>query len=231
MWLLNSSIGKKVVMSVTGLALVFFLLFHALMNVVAVFSKSGYDLITHFLGTNAIVQFMVPALALLFIVHIVYSIMLTLQNRKARGNDRYKVTGRSDVTWSAKNMFILGLAILIGLAIHLVHFWAEMQLMEWTGKPSANGFELIAYQFSKPEIVILYLVWFGVLWLHLSHGIWSAMQSIGLNNKIWFRRLEVIGYILATLVCVLFAFTAIAFYLHSIGLWDSVGNIWTLGQH
>lgn len=218
-------------MSLTGIGLVFFLLFHAVMNVVAVFSKYGYDQIVHFLGTNAVVQFAVPALALLFILHIIYAIILTLQNRKARGNDRYLITGKSEVTWSAKNMFVLGLVVLIGLGIHLAHFWAKMQLYEWTGRPAENGFDLIAYQFSNPWIVLIYLVWFGVLWLHLSHGIWSAFHTIGLNNKVWFKRLKNIGYLLATLICLLFAFTAIAFYLKSVGIWESVGYIWTLGQH
>lgn len=106
MWLSKSSIGRKVVMSLSGLFLIIFLLFHASMNMVAVFSKSGYDLITEFLGTNAIVQFMVPVLALGVIIHVVYAVILTHQNRKARGNDRYDKTGKSDVQWAAKNMFV-----------------------------------------------------------------------------------------------------------------------------
>ncbi|WP_288171913.1 succinate dehydrogenase, partial [Porphyromonas sp. CAG:1061] len=157
MWLTKSSIGRKVVMSVSGLFLIFFLLFHGTMNLVAVFSKSGYDLITEFLGTNAVVQFMVPVLALGVIIHIVYACILTLQNRKARGNDRYDKTGRSDVQWAAKNMFVLGLIIVIGIALHLTHFWDKMQLKEWMGHEPANGFELIQYYFSNIWYVVMYL--------------------------------------------------------------------------
>ncbi|MDO5035675.1 MAG: succinate dehydrogenase cytochrome b subunit [Porphyromonas sp.] len=231
MWLTKSSIGKKVVMSVTGLCLVFFLLFHATMNMVAVFSRAGYDQITHFLGTNALVQFMVPILALFFIFHIAYSIVLTLQNLRARGSDRYAITGKSEVTWASKNMFVLGVIVLLMIGLHLSHFWAKMQLKEWTGSPSDNGYELILLKFSDPVIVALYLVWFVAIWYHLSHGFWSAFQTLGLNNAIWFKRLKVIGIVFATIICVMFAFTTIAFYLHSIGLWDSLGQIWTLGQH
>lgn len=218
-------------MSVTGLFLILFLLFHSVMNVVAVFSRDGYKWITDFLGTNAIVQFMVPVLALGVLIHVLYSIILTLQNRKARGSDRYAMTGKSDVDWASKNMFILGLVVAGGITWHLTHFWAEMQLLEWTGRPSEDGFELIAFQFSQLWVVILYLVWFAAIWLHLTHGFWSAFQTLGWNNQIWYKRLKITGYVVATIICLLFAFTAIAFYLNSIGMWDSVGDIWKLGQH
>lgn len=197
------------------------------MNLVAVFSKSGYDMITEFLGTNAVVQFMVPVLAFGVIIHVIYALLLTLQNRKARGNDRYDTTGKSDVQWSSKNMFVLGLIIFFGIAWHLTHFWDEMQLREWTGLEPENGFELIKAQFSNIIVVALYLVWFIAIWYHLTHGFWSAFQTLGWSNTIWYNRLHVIGVVVATLICLMFAFTAIMFYLFP----DTVGTIWTLGQH
>ena len=230
MWLLHSSIGRKVIMSVTGLFLIFFLLFHASMNLVAVFSASGYNAVCDFLGTNPIVQFMVPVLALGFIIHIIYAAWLTLQNRRARGTDRYAVTGRSDVSWASKNMFILGVIVLGLLGWHLTHFWAKMQLMEWTGRPSEEGFALVETTFSQWWVVVLYLVWILVIWLHLSHGFWSAFQSLGINNALWYKRWKCIGIIFATIVCLMFAFVAIAFLLHNMGMWDSVGNMWHLGE-
>lgn len=216
-------------MSITGLCLIIFLLFHSVMNVVAVFSKDGYDWICHFLGTNAIVQFIVPILALFFIVHIVYSIILTLQNRRARGNDRYAMAGKSEVQWTAKNMFVLGIVVLGGIFWHLTHFWYKMQWQEWTGNPSSNGFDLIALMFSNIWVVVLYIVWFAFIWLHLTHGFWSAFQTMGWNNNKWFPRLKNLGYFFATLIFILFTFVAIAFYLKSVGAWDSVGAIWHLG--
>lgn len=218
-------------MSLTGLFLVLFLLFHGSMNVVAVFSQYGYDQIVHFLGTNAIVQFMVPVLALFFIIHIVYSILLTLQNRKARGTDRYAVVGKSPVEWTAKNMFVLGLVVFIGLCLHLYHFWAKMQLMEWTGREAQDGYGLIVQLFSDPVYVIIYLAWFVAIWLHLTHGVWSAFQTIGLSNNTWYPRLKVIGNILATVICLMFAFVALAFYAHSLGWFDNIGQLWQLGAH
>lgn len=231
MWLSKSSIGRKVVMSVTGLCLILFLLFHSTMNVVAVFSQSGYDAICSFLGTNAIVQLMTPVLALGVILHVVFAFILTLQNLKARGNDRYDKKGKSDVQWAAKNMFVLGLVVIICIVLHLAHFWQHMQLQEWLGNEPANGFELVQYQFSNIWIVLLYLVWFVAIWFHLTHGFWSSFQTLGWSNAIWFKRLNVIGVIFATIICVMLAFTAIAFYLHSIGAWPNVGHIWTIGEH
>lgn len=89
MWLLNSSIGRKLIMSISGLFLIVFLTVHMVMNLVAVFSLDGYDAVCHFMGTNPVIQLMVPVLAAGFIVHIIYAGMLTLQNQKARGNDKY----------------------------------------------------------------------------------------------------------------------------------------------
>lgn len=231
MWLTSSSIGRKFVMSITGVALVLFLLFHGTMNLVAVFSEEGFNTIATFLGTNAVVQFMVPILALFILIHFIYAIILTLQNKKARGTDRYAVVGKSPVEWQAKNMFVLGLIVILGLVLHLMNFWAKMQLQEWMGNEPHQGFTLIKELFAQPLYVVIYLVWFVAIWFHLTHGIWSAMQTLGWNNKVWFHRWHVIGYILATLVLLIFAFTAVAFYLHSLGAWDSVGHIWTLGQH
>ena len=100
MWLCDSSIGRKVVMSVTGIALVLFLTFHASMNVVALFSAEGYNMICEFLGSNWYAVAATLALAALVAIHIIYAFWLTMQNRKARGNNRYDVT-RSCWCWAA----------------------------------------------------------------------------------------------------------------------------------
>lgn len=212
MWLCNSSIGRKFVMSISGFFLILFLTFHATMNFVAVLSLEWYDAIAHFLGTNPVVQVAVPVLALGFIIHIIYAIMLTLQNRKARGTNRYAITGKSEVTWASKNMFVIGIIILGILFWHLTQFWAKMQLLEWTGKPSAEASELILAVFSNPIVVIGYLIWLVAVWFHLTHGFWSAFQTIGWNNEIWYQRLKIIGIIVATIISLMFAIVPIYYY-------------------
>lgn len=230
MWLINSSIGRKLVMSITGACFFLFLLFHGAMNLVAVFSASGYDQIAHFLGTNPVVQLMVPILMAIIVIHIVYAVILTLQNRAARGTDRYQVSSKAPVDWAAKNMFAIGVIILLGLGLHLVNFWAKMQLQGWLGNESVIASTQMEYIFSHHWIVILYLIWFVAIWFHLSHGIWSAAQSAGINNQKWIKIWHTIGYIFATLIFLLFAFVAISFYLKSIGVWPEVGNLWHLGE-
>ena len=95
MLLCNSSIGRKVVMSVTGVALVLFLTFHGCMNVVALFSGEAYNMICEFLGGNWYAVVATLGLAALMVIHIVYAFILTMQNRKARGSQRYEVTDRN----------------------------------------------------------------------------------------------------------------------------------------
>ena len=131
MWLTNSSIGRKLIMSITGVCLILFLTFHVLMNAVAIVWPTAYNTICQLLGANWYALVASMGLAALFVLHIVYAFILTLQNRKARGNDRYNVTTLPPhVEWSSNNMLILGLAVVAFLVVHMIQFWAKMQLVE-----------------------------------------------------------------------------------------------------
>jgi len=189
MWLSNSSVGRKLVMSISGLFLILFLTFHMAMNLVAVFSEEAYNMVCEFLGANwyALVGTMVLAAG--FVIHIVYAFWLTFQNRKARGVERYAVTSKpKSVEWASQNMLVLGIIVALFFILHLTQFWYKMQLNEITGiAPDVDpqdGVALIKATFSQPLFVLLYLVWFVAIWFHLTHGFWSALQTIGWNNKI-----------------------------------------------
>jgi len=213
MWLFNSSIGKKVVMSVTGLALILFLTFHMAMNCVALFSAEGYEMICTFLGANWYAMVGTIGLALLMVIHFVYAFWLTLTNKKARGTQRYEVTARpKGVEFASRNMFVLGLCVIIGLALHLVDFWSKMQLVELMGGEPASGVELIRYTFSQWHLVLLYLIWFAALWFHLTHGFWSAIQTIGWSNRKWFVRWKWISHICVTLLMLGFASVLLLYF-------------------
>ncbi|MBP8777522.1 MAG: succinate dehydrogenase cytochrome b subunit [Bacteroidaceae bacterium] len=217
MWLINSSVGRKLVMSISGLFLILFVTFHMAMNLVAVISEDGYDAICEFLGANWYALAATAVLAAGFVVHIVYAFILTAQNRRARGNESYAVTVKpKSVEWASQNMLVLGLIVILFFAIHLTQFWAEMQLPELLGKTPESGVDLIKETFSNPLMVVLYLVWFVAIWFHLTHGFWSALQTIGFNNKIWFNRWKLIGNVWATIVLIGFAITAIYFYAISL---------------
>jgi len=221
MWLINSSIGRKLIMSISGTFLILFLLFHATMNIVVLISPDAYNTICEFLGANwyAIVGTLVLAGG--FVIHIFYATFLTLLNLRARGKQRYAVVdSQKGVSWASKNMFVLGLIICGFLALHIYQFWSKMQFVELTGLGdhhlAADGAYWVNYWFSQPIFAALYIVWLAALWFHLTHGVWSLMQSLGLNNKIWFPRLKVISNIVATIIVLMFMAVPIGFYIKSL---------------
>ncbi len=225
MWLIDSSIGRKLIMSITGVFLVLFLIFHGTMNFVVLFSADAYNMICEFLGANWYALVGTKILALGFVVHIIYAIYLTFQNRKARGNIRYAVSKtQKGVSKASQNMLVLGAIVLGFMALHLYQFWAKMQLVEINHKlgcsvdesllsTAANGAFWIKYYFSQPLYSALYIVWLVALWSHLTHGIWSALQTTGLNNNIWLPRVKVISNILSTIIILMFISIPVYFLL------------------
>ena len=211
MWLCNSSIGRKVVMSVSGLALILFLTFHASMNLVALFSAEGYNMICEFLGANWYAVAATMGLAALVVVHIVYAFWLTLQNFRARGKDRYAVTDKPKaVEWASQNMLALGIVVVLGMVLHLWNFWYNMMFAELIHQPmmggihATDGYAYIVQTFSNPIFVVLYVIWLVALWFHLTHGFWSALQTVGWSGKIWFERWKTIGYVYSTILILMF---------------------------
>ncbi|MBE6196489.1 MAG: succinate dehydrogenase cytochrome b subunit [Rikenellaceae bacterium] len=219
-FLTNSSLGKKLVMSISGCALVLFILFHMSMNLAALFSAEAYNMICAFLGANWYALVATVGLAALVVIHIVYALILTMENYRARGKQRYAVTvNEPGVQWASKNMLVLGFVVLGGLAIHLVHFWSKMQLVEIMGLHEnslglspTDGAALIQYTFSQWYNVVIYLVWFVALWFHLTHGVWSMFQTAGFANDVWYPRLKCLSNIVATLIFLGFATVVVWFY-------------------
>ena len=169
--------------------------------------KLGCD----FMSTSFI-DIMVPILALGFIIHILFGIYLTVGNLKARGGlKRYEVASKAKSdSWSARNMVILGILILGFLCFHLFHFWAKMQLQDFIGgSAEENPYLLLIKTFESPVVVVLYIVWFAALWLHLNHGFWSMFQTIGWTNKLWLKRLKVIGIVVSSIIVLMFVSVAI----------------------
>lgn len=210
-------------MSITGAFLILFVTFHALMNGVALFWPSAYNEVCLFLGANwyALIGTVVLAAGVIF--HFIFAAWLTLQNRRARGHERYAVTSRpKQVEWSSKNMFVLGVVVIAFLVIHLIQFWSKMQLAEIlhcdvvdcaTGEsvPPAAGTWFLAIAFRQPLTLPIYLIGFIALWFHMTHGFWSMFHTVGWSGKIWMNRLKCIGNAWITIVIFLFAAEAIVF--------------------
>ena len=212
-WLLNSSIGRKFIMGISGIFLVFFLLFHMSMNITLLFSTDAYDWICEMLGANWYAIAGTLVLVAGVVIHIVYATILTLQNQKARGREKYASSNETKTEWASKNMYVLGLIVCLGLLIHFWNFWYKMQFAELIHSPEAvtHGSQLVIGLFSQPLFVIVYLVWLLALWFHLTHGVWSAFQTLGWNGKLWFSRLQFISNIVATLIIFGFAIVPIFF--------------------
>ena len=216
MWLTSSSVGRKFIMALTGICLVLFVTFHCLMNSVAIVWPTAYNVICEFLGANWYALAASLGLAVLFIIHIIYAVWLTMMNRKARGNDRYLISKTpAGVEWSSKNMLVLGLVILAFLVVHLINFWAKMQLVEIRGVhdliPPAAGTLFIQEAFSQVYVPIVYIIGFVALWFHMNHGFWSMFQSIGWDSTAWIPRWKKISCWWTTIVVGLFVAQAIVF--------------------
>ena len=237
MFIFNSSIGKKFIQSISGAFLVLFLLLHGTINFFSVIDSftGKYGVVANddklfsagdglfklgcdFMST-AFIDIMVPILALGFLVHIVYGCWLSWQNIKARGGwKRYEVSSKASAdSWSAKNMLVLGIMILGFICFHLTHFWAKMQLPEMfgIGNFENNPYLLLNVTFGKWWVLLLYLIWFAAIWLHLVHGFWSMFQTVGWSGQTWFKRLKVIGVVVATLIVLLFVTTAINAFIQA----------------
>ena len=225
-------------MSITGTCLVLFLLFHASMNIALIFSEDAYNWICRMLGANWYALIGTAGLALLVLLHFVFAIILTVQNRRARGNDRYAIEDRQKgVDWESQNMLVLGIVVAGFIVLHLANFWFKMQFQEVTGLKTGafdpqNGAAYVKYLFTglydpaqvvNPELLTmpdwahplyccLYLVWLLAIWFHLTHGVWSALHTMGLSSNIWLPRIKVIGNIVATIVVLMFA-AVVVYYL------------------
>ena len=233
MFIFNSSIGKKFIQAISGAFLIIFLLLHATINFFSVidtftgkFGVVGLDdklftagdglfkLGCDFMSTP-VISIMVPVLALGFLVHVLYGCWLTLKNIKARGGvKRYEVSSNAAAdSWSARNMFVLGIVIIGFVIFHLTQFWAHMQMPELLKiAPQLyvdNPYILLTNYFGHWWILALYIIWFAAVWFHLTHGFWSMFQTVGWDGQTWFKRLKVIGVIVATLICVIFVAVAI----------------------
>ncbi len=225
MWLINTPIGRKVVMSVSGLALVAFLLFHGLMNLTLVFSEEAYNQICQLLGANWYALVGSMAIAFLVLVHFGMGMFLSHKNAIARGKDKYSVSVRQEgVSWESENMLILGCIVFGFLVLHLYNFWFRMQFAEINGGITVGAFDpqdgasyVRALFGAFPDsnhvqgliYCVLYLLWLGAMFLHLNHGVWSALHTLGQTNKKLYNRVKIIGSCVAALAVLPFVIVVV----------------------
>lgn len=214
---MKSSIGRKILMALSGFFLLFFLLQHLLINFLSVISPDTFNEVSHFMGYNPLVQFLFqPVLIFGVLFHLIMGMYLELQNNKARGVKYASNKANANSSWMSRNMLITGIMILLFLALHFVDFWIpEMDYKYITGTsedPTRYWAEL-HHKFADILRVGLYVLSFVFLALHLMHGFQSAFQSVGFNHNKYTPILKKLGTIYAIVVPATFIFVALFHYL------------------
>lgn len=206
---LKSSIGRKIAMALSAFFLMFFILQHFAINILSVFNPDAFNEVSHFMGTNPLVQFVLqPVLIFGVVFHFVMGFVLEFKNRASRSVSYAVNNGNANSTWMSRNMIYSGGFILIFLVIHFIDFWIpELNVKYLVGDTSgllADGsdyryFEELQHKFVPLWRVILYCIGFIFLALHLLHGFNSAFQSVGGNNK-YTNSLKNVGKAYAVLI-------------------------------
>ena len=213
--LLKSSIAKKVAMALSGLFLMLFLAQHFFINMTSVFSSDVFNSISHFMGNNPLVQFVIqPILIVGVIFHFIMGFVLEIQNRSARPIAYAKNNGAANSSWASRNMIYSGLVVLAFLALHFYDFWFPEMVYKYVAVnplDETRYFHELAEKFESPVRTALYCISFVLLALHLKHGFSSSFQSVGFNNK-YSRGLRNFGLGFAFIVP--FGFIFIALFHH-----------------
>lgn len=219
--LLQSSIGRKFAMALSAIFLMIFLVIHFLANVLSVFSADAYNEISHFMGYNPFVQYLMqPVLTFAIIYHFVMGLVLEIQNKKARPINYAYSKPSANSTWMSRNMIISGGVILAFLVVHSLDFWfPEMNYKYIAAVDPADPtrfYTELQHHFSNPLRVVFYVIAFFLLMLHLLHGFQSAFQSVGANHRKYTPFIKSFGKAFAIVIPVGFMLIAIFHYINSI---------------
>jgi len=224
-WLTNflfSSIGRKIIMSLTGIFLILFLTVHLIGNLQLLAGDGGekFNLYADLMGHNPLIQIISKGNFFFILLHAVMGIFLWLNNKAARGS-RYAVETTANTSFASRNMAWFGIIILVFILIHLYQFFLQMKapdlfdstkLVTYDGVEVRDLYTLVAATFSNIGFVIFYVISMIVIGLHLNHGFQSAFQSLGLNHKKYTPIIKGLGTGYSILIPFGFAIIPIAFY-------------------
>ncbi|HLF50664.1 succinate dehydrogenase cytochrome b subunit [Flavobacterium sp.] len=212
---LKSSIAKKVTMALSGLFLILFLAQHFFINSLSVFSPDSFNEVSHFMGYNPLVQYIIqPILIFGVVFHFIMGFVLNLQNRSARPIAYANYNGAVSATWASRNMIISGLVVLAFIGLHFYDFWVPEIMYKYVDNnplEETRYYHELVQKFESPIRTGLYSLSFLLLSLHLWHGFNSSFQSVGFNNK-YSKSLHKLGYAFA--IVVPFGFIFIALFHH-----------------
>jgi succinate dehydrogenase / fumarate reductase cytochrome b subunit len=219
---LNSTLGRKLIMALTGLFLILFLTGHVSGNLLLFKGDGGqaFNIYAKFMTTNPAIKLLSYLTYISVIGHIVYSILLSQHNKSARPVSYSTSKGSTNSAWSSRNMGVLGTIILIFLVVHLQGFWAKMHwgevpMITYEGEVYKNLFLIVSEAFKQEWLVALYVLSMIFLGFHLSHGFASAFQTLGINHKKYSPAIKAIGTAYSILVPALFASMPLYIYFSS----------------
>ncbi|MDX5420773.1 MAG: succinate dehydrogenase cytochrome b subunit [Hymenobacteraceae bacterium] len=215
----SSTIGRKIVMSVTGLFLCSFLVVHLLGNL-QLFNDDGgaaFNIYSYFMANNMVIRFMEIVLVLGFVFHIYDALVLTRRNKAARPVDYSEQRPQENSTWSSRNMGLLGTVILVFLIIHLWNFFVPARFggldpVVVEGVEYENLYLRVVQSFQIWWYVAIYVISMVALAYHLIHGFQSAFQTLGLTHKKYTPFIQAFGYAFSVIVCLGFAIIPLYFF-------------------
>ncbi|GAB5527134.1 MAG: succinate dehydrogenase cytochrome b subunit [Roseivirga sp.] len=214
----NSSIGRKFAMALSALFLIIFLLQHFLINFTSIISETTFNEISHFMGTNVLVQFALqPVLIFGVIFHFVMGFILEVKNRNARQIKYAMNKGEANSSWVSRNMIYSGLVILFFIGLHFYDFWIPEINVKYINVEPENAtryYEELVHKFADPVRVGIYALSFVFLALHLLHGFASAFQSAGVNHRKYSPLIKKLGTIYSIAIPAGFIFIAVFHYLN-----------------
>jgi succinate dehydrogenase / fumarate reductase, cytochrome b subunit len=216
----TSSIGKKFIMSLTGLFLVSFLVVHVGINACIWANDGGqmFNLASHFMATTVVIRIIEVGLFAGLLLHIIQGLVLEIQNRSHRKIGYSVKMGNKGSKWYSRSMGLLGTLLLFFLIMHLSHFWVpsrftELPAIDINGKEVANQYAEVVRVFQDPLVDILYILGCLSLMYHLLHGFQSAFRTLGVPNGKYISLIKSVGYGFAVIVSIAFAMMPVSVYL------------------
>ncbi len=215
----TSSIGKKFIVSLTGLFLISFLLIHVSVNATIWANDGGqmYNLAAHFMGTTIVIRVLEVVLFAGLLLHIIQGLVLEVQNRSRRKTGYAVSLGNRGSTWYSRSMGLLGTLLLFFLVIHLSHFWVpsrftDLPTVVYNDKEVANQYLDILRVFHNPVVVVLYVLGCLSLMYHLMHGFQSAFRTLGVPNGKYISLIKIMGFGFSVIVSLAFAMMPISVF-------------------
>jgi succinate dehydrogenase / fumarate reductase cytochrome b subunit len=216
----TSSVGKKFIMSITGISLIAFLVVHVGINA-CIWANDGGEMFnkaSHFMATTIVIRILEVGLFAGLLLHIIQGLVLEVQNRSRRKVGYAVNLGNRGSKWYSRSMGLLGTLLLFFLVMHLAHFWvpsrfSELPAIDIDGKEVANQYGEIVRVFQNPLVDVLYILGCASLLYHLLHGFQSAFRTLGVPNGKYIALIRGVGYGFAIIVSLAFAMMPVSVYL------------------